>query len=455
MNFLKRAGLSLLAHRIRTLVMLATFVAISTMVLGGVLIKGGTARAEDAAVQRIGADVTLGVDMDSLVAAGQLQAPQISADIIDKIGTSPLVEAYNYDSFNGARLRGGTRLAGESMDPSIEGYTLVMGVRDSRLMPDFSSGKWKLLAGKPLTDTDRNSNGILIEERLARKNDFTPGDKITLADNDGKRTAEFTVRGVYRDPSDQPDPEYMQFPGDRLIITASALSALDGATGPVELRGATFKLKDPASFEEFEAHAQKQAGAALEGFTIDINDKALKQMTGPLAAVSSAATVAMWLIGLAGAAILALLIALAVKQRRREYGVLLAMGERRWKLIAQQAAEIVAVAALAIGLSSLVAEPLTQRAGTALLNSEAADAQRKLDAWEPPPPGSTGLDQGYDPNDQPVEGADPIDEITVRLDNGALATVAGTGLVIALLATALPGASVLRLNPKTILTEGT
>ncbi|MFE7974042.1 FtsX-like permease family protein [Streptomyces shenzhenensis] len=144
-----------------------------------------------------------------------------------------------------------------------------------------------------------------------------------------------------------------------MIVTASALSALDGATGPVELRGATFRLKDPASFKEFEAHAQKQAGAALKGFTIDINDKALRQLTGPLAAVSSAATVAMWLIGLAGAAVLALLIALAVKQRRREYGVLLAMGERRWKLIAQQAAEIVAVAALAIGLSSLVAEPLT------------------------------------------------------------------------------------------------
>ncbi|MCF2435917.1 hypothetical protein LV779_21865 [Streptomyces thinghirensis] len=43
------------------------------------------------------------------------------------------------------------------------------------------------------------------------------------------------------------------------------------------------------------------------------------------------------------------------KQRRKEYGVLLAMGEKKSKLIAQQALEIVVVAAVAIGLSSLFA----------------------------------------------------------------------------------------------------
>ncbi|WP_327250883.1 ABC transporter permease [Streptomyces sp. NBC_01244] len=177
-------------------------------------------------------------------------------------------------------------------------------------------------------------------------------------------------------------------------------------------------------------------------------------MTGPLKSIRSTATVAMWLMGLAGAAVLALLVNLAVKRRRTEYGVLLAMGEKKWKLIGQQALEIVAVAVIAMGVSSLFAPELTQRAGQALLGEEASAAERKIGSWKPPAPGSTGIDQGLDPNDRPVENADPIDEITVALDPADLATLGGVGLAIGLLATAVPAASVLRLSPRTILTKG-
>lgn len=116
--------------------------------------------------------------------------------------------------------------------------------------------------------------------------------------------------------------------------------------------------------------------------------------------------------------------------------------------------EIVAVAALAIGLSSLFTQNLTQSASQSLLGKEAAAARHKLDSWQPPPPGSTGIDQGLDPDDEPVENADPINKINVRLDPAALATVGGVGLGIGLLATAIPAASVLRLSPRTILTKG-
>jgi putative ABC transport system permease protein len=429
----------------------------SAMVLGGVLINDATARAGEQVKRRIGADVTLGIDMESVIGAGSAQAPQINAGTVDRIGASPLVESYNYTSFNGTRLVGGPRLVDRSMVPDLSDYTLIHGVLDSRLMPDFASGRWKLLAGKPLTASDKDNDVVLIEERLAKKNNLEPGDRIKLTPNDpgSKDTTDFTVQGVYRDPSDEPDPEHMQFPGDRLIAPSPALSRLNGEQGgATRLSGATFKLKDPATFDAFRPWATKQAGSALDGFKLDINDKAVRQMTGPMSAVSSSTTASMWLIGLAGAAVLALLVTLAVKQRGREYGVLLALGEKKGKIVAQQAVEIVAVAVLAIGLSCLFAEPLTQSVGNALVSGEAAAEQRRIDSWEPPPPGRTGLDQGHDPNDRPVEGADPIDTITVRLDNDALATVTGIGLGIALLATALPAASVLRLNPRAILTKG-
>lgn len=461
MNFTKRAALSLWSRKGRTLIMLGTFLVISAMVLGGVLIKSATAQATEAAQRELGAEVTLAMDLDADQGASpSLQAPMISSEDVDRIGASELVEKYNYKSFDGTRLLGGPEIVSDQplFPDAPPNYTLALGVLDSTLMPEFGDGSWKLLSGEPITAADKGRDSLLVEERLARKNNLKVGDRITLAENDpkGTRKAEFTLKGIYRDPSDEPDPEYMQFPGDRMIVPADALGRLNsgGQEGPTQLQGATFQLKDPATLDAFQAHARKAAGDALTGFKLGMNDKAVKQMTGPLESITSSATAAMWLVGGAGALVLGLLATLAVKQRRTEFGVLLALGEKKWKLVAQQAVETVVIAALAIGLSSLFAQSLTQLAGDTLLRDEAAAAQRKINAWQPPPPGSTGVQEGIDPDDEPVEGADPIDKITVRLDPADLATVAGIGLGIGLLATAIPAASALRLNPRTILTKG-
>ncbi|CAL9492261.1 hypothetical protein SUDANB171_03251 [Streptomyces sp. enrichment culture] len=455
MNVITRAALSLRSRPGRTLLMLLTFLVISVMVLSGVLIRDAAAQAGREARERVGAEVALELDMDALVSGGQLTAPRIGAETVDRIGGSPLVEKYTYRSFDGTRLLGGHSTVGDGFG---DGHTLVHGVLDSSLLPDFSSGTWRLLSGAPITAGDQDRNVILIEERLARHNQLAVGDSLTLTENDpaGDNQADFTVQGIFRNPSDEPDPEYWQEPGDWLIIPARALSRLNsgGDDVPVQVGSATFQLKDPATFDAFTAMARETAGAELDGFALTVNDKAIQQMTGPLRGITSSATAAMWLIGGAGAVVLGLFTALTVKGRRRECGILLAMGERKGKLIAQQTLEIVVVAAFAIALSAVLTERVTQWAGDALLRREVTAAHEEIDAWQAPAPGSTGLAEGIDPLDAPVENADPIDTITVRLDPSAVGALAGVGLGIGLLAAAVPATAVLRLTPRTILTKG-
>lgn len=459
MNFVKRAGLSLWSRKARTLLTLGTLLVLCTMVLAGLLISAATGHAADSAERRLGAAVTLEMDLGGLGGGMPGQAPQIGSDVADRIGGSPLVSRYNYTYSDGTTLLGGLRITGKPLAPDAPAtYTLASGVRDSSLLPDFASGNWKLLSGGHITAADQDRDEVLIERRLASRNHLKVGDTITLSENDpaGKGRAVFTVKGIYHNPSDQPDPDYQQAPGDKMIVPAAALAKLNahGKQGPTPLQGATFQLRDAAAFGAFKAQAERTAGDALKGFKLSVNDKALQQMTSPLDSVTTSATAAMWLIGVAGALVLGLLATLAVKQRRTEFGVLLALGEPKGKLVAQQCAETVVVVLLAVGLSSLFAQSLTQRAGDTLLHDEAASAQQKIDAWQPPPPGSTGLDQGIDPASAPVRGADPIDRITVRLQPEDLATVAGIGLGVGLLATAIPAASALRLNPRRILTKG-
>ncbi|MEU9379651.1 ABC transporter permease [Streptomyces sp. NPDC048279] len=460
MNFVKRAGLSLWARKGRTLITFATFLVISVMVLAGVLINDATAQAEQEAKRSVGAEVDMEMDMHQLGSGGGMQAPSIDAATVDKLGALPQVQKYTYSMWDRAILKGKYKLVdgGPKIQSMGPGGTSATGVLDSSLLPDFRSGKFTLLSGRHLTAADKEKKLLLIEERLARKNGLKVGDRITLTGNDEKTTADFTVAGIYRDPrpSTEPEPENFLSPANLLYGTVGGISALEsgGKKGTLQVGKATFLLQDADEQSAFEDRAKQVAGSALDGFELDANDKAVQQMTGPLKSIRSTATVAMWLMGVAGAAVLALLVNLAVKQRRKEYGVLLAMGEKKSKLITQQALEIVVVAAIAIGVSSLFAPDLTQSAGQSLLGREASAAEKKLNSWQPPAPGSTGLDQGIDPNDKPVENADPIDRITVTLDPADLATVGGVGLGIGLLATAVPAGAVLRLSPRTILTKG-
>ncbi|MDH6513782.1 putative ABC transport system permease protein [Streptomyces sp. SAI-135] len=458
MNFVKRAGLSLWARKGRTLITLSAFLVISVMVLAGVLISDATAQAEQDAKRSVGAEVNLTMDIDQLVGGGGMQAPRVDAATVDRLGALPQVQKYTYSMWDRAILKGKyTLVGGGPIDPMGPGGTVGTGVLDTSLLPDFRSGKFTLLSGEHLTAADKDTKQLLIEERLAKQNGLKVGDKITLTGNDEKTTADFTVAGIYRDPrpTTEPDPQYEINPANMLYGAVGGLSALSSdGNGPLQVGKATFLLKDADVQAAFKDEAKRVTGSALDGFKLDANDKAIQQMTGPLKSIRSTATLAMWLMATAGAAVLALLANLAVKQRRTEYGVLLAMGEKKSNLIAQQALETVLVAALAIGLSSVFAPSLTQSAGQALLGQEATAAQKKLDSWQAPPPGSTGLGAGTDWDDKPVENADPIGKIAVALDPADLATVGGIGLGIALLATAVPAGAVLRLSPRTILTKG-
>jgi putative ABC transport system permease protein len=460
MNFVKRAGFSLWSRRSRTLITLCTFLVISVMVLAGVLIGDATAQAKNEAKRSVGAEVNLVMDLGGQNAAGGV-APQISAATLEKLGESTLVQKYNYSMFDRGVVKGGTELVTGGTDTAASGMgpdgTATVGVLDSALLPDFRSGTFQLLSGAHLTAADKDKRLLLIEERLARKNGLKTGDKITLGANEGTAKAEFTVAGIYRDPrpSSEPEPEYFVDPANMLYASIGGFAGLNATEeGSLKVTKATFLLQDAEDLPKFKEEAERIAGSELDGFQLDANDKAIRQMTGPLDSIGSTAALAMWLIGIAGAAVLVLLVNLAVRQRRKEYGVLLAMGEKKWKLIAQQALEIVAVAALAIGLSSLFTQSLTQSASRSLLGAEAAEARHKIESWKPPAPGSTGIDQGIDPDDEPVENADPIDRIDIRLDPAALGTVGAVGLGLGLLATAVPAASVLRLSPRTILTKG-
>lgn len=147
--------------------------------------------------------------------------------------------------------------------------------------------------------------------------------------------------------------------------------------------------------------------------------------------VGTFAGLIVWVIALAGALTLGLIVTLQIRERRTELGVLLAMGEKKWKLIGQHAVEVAAVALPAVALAALAGSLAGRPAGEAFLGHQ-GDKPASMAARAP--------DTGIDPPAVRVEPAD-------------VGKVAGIGLGISLVSTVIPGIGILRLHPRSILTD--
>jgi putative ABC transport system permease protein len=200
--------------------------------------------------------------------------------------------------------------------------------------------------------------------------------------------------------------------------------------------------------ESFVAQAEKESSIDFDTFKLDANDQLYQQMVGPIENVASFSNNIVYLVSIAGAIILGLIVMMSIRERKYEMGVLLALGERRWKLAGQFIAEIILVAVLSLGIATVSGNAVADQVSSQLLNQELESAETTVTPDSFRGGGRFGGMQAA--QTQPVETIEELDVSVTPDDLGLLAMI---GLLIAIISALLPSLTVLRLQPKTILSK--
>ena len=337
----------------------------------------------------------------------------------------------------------------------------VIGVSDYTLDEKFSGSDYVLVEGEGITSSLETTNAVMIEETLAEVNEIAVGDTIKIkASNDGD-AIELTVVGIYKAEnltSSNISGMGVSLDYNRLYVKYdTALNIKTTAAEETEdsdamYRGVTnsssgidevvFKIDDPANVDSVLEFAET-TDIDFTKFKLDANTEEYEQMIEPLENVASFATILVAIVAIAGALIIMLILMLWIKERTYETGILLSLGESKFKIVLQYAVEVLLIAILAFTLSIFTGNVISEKVGDILLEKELSTLSEESQ-------GTHNMGGRFEDESQETE---VISEIDVSVNFEVIMQLYGVGILIVLVSSITPTILVFRYKPKKILSS--
>ncbi|MBC1545668.1 ABC transporter permease [Listeria sp. FSL L7-1435] len=496
MNFFKRAWLSMKARKGRSVLQLIIFTVVCVLILSGFTIQSAADKASELAREQLGGTVTLTVDREKQMQAMREEAsssdsssteakPQFQSSPIDVSDANDLakldhVASYNYYSstqalasgFDPIESSGDTSSSDDSSTTTqtqgpgggqggpqmVDADLSISGLLDSATSTDFEAGTSELTSGVAITSADKDKNVAMVEENLAEENDWKVGDSFTVTSSDGNTKVTLKIVGIYKSTdagSDMAQNFSFLNPYNKVYVPYTVANTIKGSDYKNTVDSAVYTMDDAANISAFEKEAKKVDSIDWDTFKLDANDTLYQQMIGPIDSVASFSKNVVYIVSIAGALILGLLVMMQVRDRKYEMGVLLAIGEKRGKLIAQFFVEILIVALISFGLAAASSHYVAQLAGNQLL-AQQNSSTTETSTTENRGPGGNGQGGpgGFAGSvSNLTKNAEQIKELDIQVTLEDMLKMGGIGIGIAFISVLLPAALVLRMNPKTILTK--
>ena len=350
---IKNALLSLKKNIGKTILLFVIIVVITNLVIAGLSIQSATKKSMDQIRSSLGNDVTLSVDFRNMMknrkpSEAVSNETSLTTTMADSLKDLKYVKNYNYQISTSANSNSISAVetasdnsnnqpeqASNQVDFTISANTTM------KYLDSFTNNNYKLTKGRLLTTKDQNTNNCVIETNLASDNDLSVGDTFTITTtvNDEIITQELTIVGIYEIQStNEIGSAHFNNPVNTIYTDLSIGQTLTGSSE--NITSAIYYLDDPENAEAFVELAKKKSDIDFDTFSLDANNRLYQQNASSLESMKSFAKMFVWIVVIAGSAILCLILALTIRNRYYEIGVLLSLGQSKVKIIAQQLIEV-------------------------------------------------------------------------------------------------------------------
>ncbi len=435
MNFLKRAVRYCWRQKIRSIILLLVFTLLSSAALIALSVGHATAEGTDEVKQTVGALIRLDLDGDNPEnydaptqnengLTYQYNGDYITQEVIDAIAKVDGVVNYNAEREGGYYGSGidfeyfpgsfdfGNYYNGHS-DPSS--YTVVI---NSELSKNFINGTYTLVEGRHIQADD--SFAVMISKELADKNGLSVGDHISMYDLDNDSENTFEIVGIFSGTEGMSKDAMMvdSIPANQGYIDVNSYNQIFHKPA-IELGSLEVYVDSAENVEDVLKTIQNLPEIKGKTFTFSTDTADFDLISNPLSSLQKMVDTAVTVIAITGAAVIALLLILWTRGRKKEAGILMAVGRSKVEIVLQFLAENLFIAIPAAAVSFGLYVLLADKVGAFLVSRTASD----------------------------IEG------ISVVLHSADMTAVYGVGALILILAVLVASVTVIRLKPKAILTQ--
>ena len=429
MNFFNRALKYCWRQRLRSLLLLLTFTLLSTTVLIAISSEKAVEQGTKQIKETVGASVRIELDTNNQANYGSAEdfgngasgytynGDFITEKIVDKISKLENVIGYNAKSSEG--YWGVPKSFSPFPAMVTEGLaTPYQAVLNSSLDTRFLNGTYKLEEGRHIKADD--SYVALISKELADKNNLSVGDTIefiTETDIDITDTT-FKIIGIFSGTEGMSKSAITpsDIPANLGYIDMNSLSELYDSEGYDFLDVYTHTPEEAKELMETIKNLPEVKGKT---FTFNLNSEDFALVSTPLSSFGSMVDTTVFVLTIIGVLIVVLLLLLWTRGRKKEIGILLAVGRSKVEIVGQFLTENILITFLSIIVSAGLSITFADKIGAYIIQKAGESAT----------------------------------DLTISIATSDMVMVYSIGLALVCFSVLIASYTVIRLNPKDILSK--
>lgn len=479
MNFLKRALLSTVRKKGKSIILLVVIFILGNLMAGSIAVRQATINVEKTMKSQLGAEAMVQFDWDhKMFQKEEPQFPVLKDETIEKIGKLPNVKYYEYNIMSTLNSTEYQAYCGPdcTIESSSEGnYFDFYGVQIPDLA-DIKEKKISLIDGRVFKqdEVDEGKKVVMVSTVFSEMNNIHVGDTVTFNavvmdwQNVDEATGmpkivsseshNFEVVGIFdaslsikegdknSDKNTMIDYSLTQ----RVYVPNKVISVInkkmvekdaevndygDPEMNLQAMRVPKFYLKDASMLDDFKDEALK---LLPEGYQIIVSSDSYDSVAGPISFISWMSTGILYISIGATIMILGLVVILFLRDRRHEFGIYLSIGVRKWKIVTQVVLEVLVVGFIAITLSLFTGKELANGVSQTMIEKQVINGG---DSYG-----------GYSYFGQPtMEQDEVLEAYEVKLDGDYILMLYLISLGTLIVASIAPTIYVVRLKPKKVL----